>query len=596
MQQILQKITLGFLLGCFIVVIQATAAPEQPNVLIVNIDNFIGEMLGCYGNSFIDTPNLDTFSKSAVIFNNHVSVGRCSASRASLMTGRHYVRMGALETHSNHQFLGRSEKTLGDHFRQNGYRTAMIGKWHLGNNYPYRPEDRGFDEVLTYFHSYSPKNPDGFRLRHNGRRKAFTGFRGTPWFDYSERFIRANSDRPFCLYVATSMTHAPNLGPEDLYEKYRDKLITSGQIGQALATKRESLVKRYSGDALEKAAQKAVDTNIHVYAEVEFIDRGFGRLIRALHQTGQFDNTIILFCSDGNGPGPFPFHLDKVAMPEPEFRHSTFCCMIRWPGALLRGGYVITERTANFDVLPTLLDLCGLNSIQGVTFDGQSFRSLLEGKPEAWKPRYFIMDNTSAYSQEPEWPAIRLRPLHRTTIINPKGGHATWIRGELTEKQNVTPIELDTMKAHYLDYWTSAFYTRAPIHYLIVGTEHENPMHIHKHYCPAVSSPLRATQRPGKKSTRYRWPVEFATPGRYRIQFYQVGERAFVVDPLPKQYPEAHKARLTVEGIKYDWNEEQGGLPTFEIEVKPGQYLLGAEVNPGNKGQNPEWLVIEKLN
>ena len=205
------------------------------------------------------------------------------------------------------------------------------------------------------------------------------------------------------------------------------------------------------------------------------------------------------------------------------------------------------------------------------------------------------MDDTSAYSHEREWPAIRLRPLHRTTIISPTGGHATWTRGELTEQQDVTPAEFDSMKAHYLDYWTSAFYTRTPIHHLIVGTEHENPMHIHKHYCPAVPNPLLATERPGKKSTRYLWPIEFASPGRYRIQFYQVGERAFVVDQLPTEYPNAHKAHLTVAGATYDWSAEQGGLPTFEIEVKPGQYLLGAVINIGTKAHNPEWLVIEKL-
>ncbi len=568
---------------------------ERPNVLIVNIDNFIGDMLGCFGNTFIDTPQLDSFSQSAIILNNHVSVGRCSSSRASLMTGRHYVRMGSLETHSNHQIMGRDEKTLGDHFQNGGYRTALIGKWHLGNNYPYRPDDRGFEEVLTYYHSYSPKNDDGFRLRHNGVWKDFTGFRGKPWFDYAERFIRQKSDKPFFLYLATSMTHSPNLGPKELFEKYRDKLIAAGQMERALAAKRKSSGNRTQGQALENAARKLVDMTLHTYAEVEFIDQGFGRLIKALTETGQIDNTIIIFCSDGNGPGPFSFHHRQVAMPEPEFGPSTYCFMIRRPNATLPGGHVIIERTANFDVLPTLLDLCDIEPIESVKFDGQSFRPLLEGRPTDWKTRYFIMDNTSAYSPEREWPAIRLKPLHRTTIIHPDGGHAEWRNGGLIKLKDVTANGLDVMMGRYLAYWSEAAYSRPPIHYLIAGTKHENPMYIHKDYCPAVLSPTLESQRAGKLSTRYYWPVEFAEAGSYRIQFWQVGERAFVVDPPPQEFPGAESASLTVEGRKYEWQADQGGLPTFMIQVKPGQYLLDAKVQVGSRSRNTEWLVVEKI-
>ena len=121
----------------------------RPNVVFVLADDGGYGDLACHGNQYIQTPHLDTLRQESVTFTDfHVSPC-CSPSRAQLMTGRYPNRTGVWHTVQGRSLLHRDEVTLADTFRAGGYRTALFGKWHLGDNYPYRPQDRGFDEVFS---------------------------------------------------------------------------------------------------------------------------------------------------------------------------------------------------------------------------------------------------------------------------------------------------------------------------------------------------------------------------------------------------------------------------------------------------------------
>ncbi len=568
-----------------------TRPGHRPNVVIVNIDNLDESVLGPYGNTFVETHNLDALAKRSVIMNNHVSVGRCAPSRASLMTGRQSLRTGVVEVWHGHQVMQRDEKTIGNHFKRAGYATAMIGKWHIGNVYPYRPEDRGFDEVLTYFGSYSPRTPEHFRLRHNGRWKNFKGFRGKPWFDYAVKFIQNNAENPFCLYLATSMVHEWNIGPQDLYEKYRRKLQQAGQYNDVLDEKRRHLRRRYKGQNLDKQARKHVDNLLHLYAEIDFIDQGLGRIIRTLQARGLDENTIIIFCSDGSGAGAPAIHRSKSGKAKPKDHRYSHPFMISWPAAGWRSGSYVNRRTANFDVLPTLTDLCGVAPIETVQMDGQSFRPLLESDPDRWKKRFFIMDDTSAYSPEPEWPVMEIKPLFQTTLYHPDGGSATWRKGRQIGKTDLTVGQLDQVKARYLDFWSQAMYGYRRHKHMVAGTKHANPLFVHNQYC----APLPDPHSHGPHPVNYKWPIEFASDGTYKIEFWDNGTRAYPPENPPKEYSRADEAHLLMGKNEHRWKAStRDKVPNFTVKVKAGKYLLDAVVNPDTEPSDPNYVVITK--
>jgi hypothetical protein len=459
----------------------------------------------------------------------------------------------------------------------------------LGNNYPYRPEDRGFDEVLTYFASYSPRTPDQFRLRHNGHWKSFTGFRGKPWFDHAVSFIENNASHPFLLYLATSMVHAPNLGPEDLYDKYRKKLQAAGQMEAALEEKSRQLNGKYEGDRLVEMANRYVSMTIHLYAEIDFIDQGVGRILKTLERGNLRENTIVVFCSDGSGSKAFSFHVRPDDRSRPQNTEYAHPCLIDWPAAGWRKGLRVLERTANFDILPTLLDLCGAKPTADVKLDGQSFRSLLEEDPRGWSGRYFIMDDTSHYSPVSGWPVIRLMPLFETSVLSPNGGFASWRNGELVEQAGLSPKELVQAKAHFLDFWTQAMYEYEPYKYFIAGTRHENPMVIPNHYWVPVPDPHSTGPHP----VRYCWPIEFTRDGSYAIEFWRIEDTSYVPEKAPTVYPGAHTGRLRIGRRQFDWKaSEDGGVPHFDIDVQSGRYLVDATINPETDPVPSQCLMV----
>ena len=127
-------------------------AQDRPNVILILTDDQGYGDLGSQGNPFIQTPHLDRlYTESVRLTDFHVDPV-CTPTRAALLTGRYSIRTGAWRTGAGRAFLRRDEVTLADVFRAAGYRTGMFGKWHLGDNYPYRPHDRGFHESVWHRH------------------------------------------------------------------------------------------------------------------------------------------------------------------------------------------------------------------------------------------------------------------------------------------------------------------------------------------------------------------------------------------------------------------------------------------------------------
>jgi arylsulfatase A-like enzyme len=404
----------------------APAADERPNVIIINVDNHEKGELGYYGNRFIETPALDRLFRDGLRFENYHISGRCTSSRAALMTGRYHARTGAMGTGGAWGSTREGLTTLGHVFTAAGYRTALFGKWHMGDAYPLRPEDRGFEEVVTIHngstlghvvvkpgYNKSPRTAAAFRFRHNGAWQVYEGFRTDIWFNELRRYLAGTrkDERPFFAYLATVTAHGPHYGPKDLQAKYRKKMEGSEW-----------------GDLRRQAKSGKGKTKPYDHAaDIEGLDRNVGRLLETLEELKLSRNTVFIYMSDGAGGGTAS--VSKKAWPA-ESQASGTPFVIRRPGAPPGAR---AELVANIDLLPTLAEICGVplkpELLQSI--DGRSFASLVGiPNPAPWEPRGYIADHQSSGGKDDlkgdAGKMMLLRPLANCTVFLPDGAQVSW--------------------------------------------------------------------------------------------------------------------------------------------------------------------------
>ncbi|MCP5541871.1 MAG: sulfatase-like hydrolase/transferase [Akkermansiaceae bacterium] len=344
---------------CLLAAPDFVAGAERPNILFILADDLGYGDLGCQGNPLIDTPSIDSLAREGVRLTAHYAPSPlCSPSRAGYLTGRFNHRTGAVDVPSNRGLdrIDLSEKTFGDYFRQAGYATALIGKWHNGLYCAdYLPHHRGFDRFFgfanggqDYWRWNLMRNDDA--VTHDGR------YLTDALNDEAIDFIRKStqSKRPFALFLAHHAPHSPLQAPEPLVEKYRTRLGSKGTEPVAIT-----------------------------YAMIEAMDTGLGRVFQALRDEGIWESTVIVFTSD-NGPvlgkdqrrfnGPFSG--EKQDALEGGIRVPG---IVSWPGHL-PGGRIVDTPVHGCDWLPTLLALTGAEApANAKPFDGIDVISVLEG-------------------------------------------------------------------------------------------------------------------------------------------------------------------------------------------------------------------------
>lgn len=363
--------------------IPATAA-DRPSILLVLTDDQGFGDLGCHGNPVIKTPALDAFARQSAWLKNFYVSPVCSPTRSSLLTGQYNYRVGIVDT-----FLGRSmmrpeAKTLAEFLATAGYRTGLFGKWHLGDNHPFRPEDHGFQETLWLQGGglAQPADPPGLDpktayfdpiLRKNGKEVRTKGYCTDVITDAALSFLATPSEKPFFAYIAYNAPHDPFQVPEALAAPYKKLGLTpSGfpKVGQPWATPKLN-----------------TDAIAHAYAMIENIDTNFARLMKAIDDRKLADNTVVIFLTD-NGPGGVRFNAGlrnrKGTVYEGGIRVP---CYARWPKQT-RAGSVIDTPLAHIDWAPTLLEACGVRlPAERSHWDGRSFLSLLSGRSTDWPDR-----------------------------------------------------------------------------------------------------------------------------------------------------------------------------------------------------------------
>ncbi|RMG00777.1 MAG: N-acetylgalactosamine 6-sulfate sulfatase (GALNS), partial [Planctomycetota bacterium] len=383
-------------------------------------------------NPILKTPNLDALYRESVRFTDfHVSPF-CTPTRAALMTGNHPGYTGAYRTSSGRTMMHRDEKTVANLFADAGYVTGMIGKWHLGDCAPHRPQDRGFQHVLWHRCGGVGQASDYWgndyfddtyeRASAENRQGTFEKFEGyctDVWFREALRFVEQNRERPFFLYLATNAPHGPYRVPPEWAEPY--------------------------------LGNKDV-ANANFYGMIANIDHNMGILRQRLQQLGLADNTILIFMTDNGTAAGAKFRgLDsepivgfnagmrgkKSSVDDGGHRVPFF---IHWPKGGLTGGRDIGTLAAHIDVLPTLADLCGIPVPEEYDLDGISLKPLLDGSDRPWPRDHHVIQfhggagGTALPSKPFEFSVVL---TERWRLVNSGGQFLYDIQADPTQRHDV---------------------------------------------------------------------------------------------------------------------------------------------------------------
>lgn len=400
------KLTSLAALGSF--ALSGFAAAARPNIVLIMTDDQGYGDVGIHGNPVLETPHLDALVRSGAALPHFYTSTVCSPTRASVMTGRYSYRTRVVDTFRGRSMMDPGETTLPEALRAAGYTTGIFGKWHLGDNYPLRPTDRGFEEALIHRGGglAQPSDPIENRRRYtdpilfrNNRLVQAKGYCTDVFFDGALDFIAGahRASRPFFAYIALNAPHNPlHDVPPALYEKYK-----SMDLSAVLTT---------PGNSAEEVAR--------IYAMVENIDENVGRLMARLREERLLENTIIIFMGD-NGPAGDRFTSglrgSKGQHYEGGIRAPFF---VRWDGRIAPGA-APKAITAHIDVMPTLLEAAGITPPASVHFDGRSLLPLLENRATPWPNRTLVFQYHRG-ERPIEWHNVAVR-TQRWKLVRPSG-------------------------------------------------------------------------------------------------------------------------------------------------------------------------------
>ncbi|MFT6797227.1 MAG: arylsulfatase A-like enzyme, partial [Maribacter sp.] len=358
-------------LSCFLCYSLVSFAKQkpQPNVIIIMTDDQGYGDFGITGNPHVRTPNIDGFATESTRFNNFFVSPVCAPTRASLMTGRYSLRTGIRDTYNGGAIMASTEVTIAEMLKQADYKSGIFGKWHLGDNYPSRPMDQGFDEsvihlsggmgqvgdITTYFKGdrsyFDPV------LWHNNKKEAYTGYCSDIFTEQAINFIDKNKDSPFLCYLAFNAPHTPLQVPKKYYEQYKDIDPDSGFENDSRP--RKSMTEKDKEDARK------------VYAMVTNIDDNFGKLLKKLDDLDIADNTLIIFMTD-NGPQQTRYVGGLRGRKGDVYQGGVRVPFyIRYPSGFEKNTDIET-RAAHIDILPTVAQICNVELPKETLIDGKS--------------------------------------------------------------------------------------------------------------------------------------------------------------------------------------------------------------------------------
>lgn len=469
------------------------------NVIMVMTDDQGYADLGCTGNPWLKTPHIDAFAGEAVRCNDfHVSP-LCTPTRGAIMTGRYPMRNGAWATAWGRSILKRDELTMADVFAHNGYETGLFGKWHLGDNYPYRPHDRGFSNVVAHKGGGVGQTPDHWGNNyfddtyfHNGEPREHEGYCTDIWFDEARTFIEGCGSKPFFAFISTNAPHTPYFVPGKYAAQYRD-----------------------NPEILEP----------EFYGMITNIDENFGKLDAFLAERGLRDNTLLIFMTDNGSSGGARVDADgyvtagynaglrgmKASYYEGGHRVPFFA---RCPDLGLADRDV-DGLVAHTDLLPTYIDMLGLEVPREAAFDGESQAKSLAGEAKPSETRIVLMQNSQSPEPPEKWNCAVLQGRWRLLF----GRELFDLDADPEQRNNVAdefPDIVAKLRAAHEAFWdeiSTDLHKHCPH---VLGDKAENPTRLDAMDVmgdiawdqPHILEALKTTGN---------WAIEIAEAGRYRF-------------------------------------------------------------------------------
>ena len=532
---------------------QGTA--RRPNVILINVDDQGYGDFSVHGNPVLNTPNLDRLHSESVRLTDFHVAPMCSPTRGQLITGRDAMRNGCTFVCQGRSMVRADIPTIAEFFAEAGYSTSHVAKWHMGDSYPHRPQDRGFQDTfhhrawgITSLADYWGNSYFDPVLNLNGVDIPTTGYCTDTIIDYAMDWITQNEsaadDAPFFMYLATNTPHGPDLVPNSYSDPY---------IGT------------FNG----------ITVPHKFYGMIANLDENLGRLEAFLSNNNLRDDTIIIYMSDNGTQSRAArdiFNAGMRGMKQSVYEGGhRVPFFIRWPGGPLEHGQDVDELTQVQDVLPTLIELCGLNAPRAnpnnpieasypslvTDFDGDSFAGLLDGSLDTLHDRMLVIQYRISGLK---WdPAVVLWDKWR--LVNP--GELYNVETDPGQTTNVAaqfPLVAQAMEDHYDDWYDEVKPEFDIERWIRIDTTQQSPMMLYAQdwvgdYCDNRGGLSSAT------AVGY-WNIEVATGGVYDIELRRWPEESGL--PFPA-------------GFSADFTEGSRGarpITATNVQVAGGNYTL----------------------
>lgn len=563
-------------------------AQPPPNVVIIMTDDQGYGDLGCHGNPVAVTPQLDRLHSESIRFSDFHVAPMCTPTRGQLLTGLDAARNGAVNVSSGRSLMRTDVPTLADLFQDAGYGTGLFGKWHLGDNYPFRPQDRGFAESLWFPSSHISSLPDYWEndyfddvYCHNGERKDYTGYCTEVFFREAKAWIgeHAEAGKPFFAFLPTNAPHFPWWVPkedrdaiEEQFAKHADFLPTMN------AHERDNLLR--------------------FLAMIRNVDTEIGNLRDYLADLGVAENTLVIFMTDnGSTFGPQYFNAGmrgaKATLWEGGHRVP---CFIHWPDGALGEPRDINGLSQVQDILPTLSELCGLTPAPDMELDGVSLAPAM--RDCAPLPDRMLPINYSRMPFDTDYPT----PDNRA-VMRREGSAILWRRWRLLEGKELYDLATDPAQernviAEHPDvaakltaeldrWWADVEPVANQVQRIIIGSAEENPMMLSACEWRDVFVDQQRQARVAERKNGY-WHVAIEEAGAYTFELRrwprESGLKLREGCP-PTQLTDGefqagialpiHRARLMIQGVQYRQPvTPEDDCATFTIDLQPGTALL----------------------
>ena len=568
-------------------------ADQRPNVIVIMSDDQGGGDYGFLGNELIKTPELDKMASRSGLLNQFYVSPVCAPTRACLMTGRYNYRTRCIDTYIGRAMMDPAEVTIAELLKKAGYRTGIYGKWHLGDNYPMRPMDQGFEDSLVHRGGGigQPSDPVGAEGKYtdptlvkNGQEVALKGYCTDLYFDSAMEFIAdaADKEKSFFTYIATNAPHGPfHDVPTELYNEYKQIDFSPIMINKVNP-------KRLKAENDKLARIAAMITNI---------DQNIGRLFAKLDELEIRENTIVIYLND-NGPNTMRYvgdmrgmksHVDDGGVRSPLIFH--------WP-AKVQAQKSSGRLTAHIDLLPSLMEACQVKVPDELKLDGQSFLSFLTGGEKKRITRQLVLQ-----SHRGDQPKLYHHfALHEQQadgshwkLVHPTGFGRENFQGEpklqLYDLKNDPRQEndlagsrtdvFDRLKTDYEKWFKDVSSTRvdnyAPPR-IVVGTEHETRSVL-------TRQDWRHTNgRPWAADSQGKWLIEAPAPGAYDVEIILTGAMPAGVATL--------KIGSQTQTIKLVANQRRGHKTVATIPA--GKLALSVDVSVDGKIRGPHQVILTR--